>query len=80
MAFLDLENAYNRVPIEVVYWSFRKRGVPEYLVKMVEATYKEARTRVRTKYGKTDAFYIRVGVHQGSALSPFLFITIMDTH
>ena len=46
---------------------------------MVEATYKRARKRVRTKYGKTDAFDVRVGVHQGSALNLFLFITIMDT-
>ena len=56
MAFLDLKKAYDRVPREVVYWSLRKRGVPEYLVKMIEVTYKGARTRVRTEYGKTDAF------------------------
>ena len=62
-----------------MYWSLRKRGVPEYLVKMIKATYKGARTRVRTEYGKADAFDIRVRVHQGSALSQFLFVTIMDT-
>ena len=70
MAFLDLEKAYDRVPREVVYWSLRKRGLPKYPVMMVEATYKGARTRVKTEYGKTDAFDIRVGVHQGIGIEP----------
>ena len=33
---------------------------------------------VRTRYGKTDAFEVKVGLHQGSALSPFLFAVVMD--
>ena len=79
MTFLDLEKAHDRVPREVVYWSLRKTGVSEYLVKNVEAVYKGARMKIRTEYGKTDVFDIRVGVHQGSTLSLFLFITIMNT-
>ena len=54
-----------------------KRGVIEGLVKIVEATYNGAMTRIRTQ--NTEAFGINVGVYQGSALSSFLFITIMDT-
>ena len=46
---------------------------------MVEATYEGARTKVRTEHGNIEAFNVKVGVHQGSALSPFLFITVMDT-
>ena len=79
MAFLDLEKAYDGVPREVLYWSLRKKGAPEYLVKMVEATYEGARIKVRTEHGNTEACDIKVGVHQGSALSPFLFITVIDT-
>ena len=46
---------------------------------MVKATYEGAKTRIRTTHGKTEEFAIQVGVHQGSALSPFLFIVVMDT-
>ena len=78
-AFVDLEKAYDRVPREIVYWCLRKRNVPEWLIMLVEATYTNSRTVVRTAQGQTDPFDIKVGLHQGSALSPFLFIVVMDT-
>ena len=41
MAFLDLEKAYDRVSREVVYWCLQRKGVPEQMTRMVQATYKE---------------------------------------
>ncbi|KFD71834.1 hypothetical protein M514_15944 [Trichuris suis] len=41
--------------------------------------YKDATSRVRTSTGETQTFPVTVGVHQGSAISPLLFITVMDT-
>ena len=76
--FVDLEKAYDRIPRDLVYWCLRKRNVPEKLVRLVQTTYHGARTVVRTKYGKTDEFNIRVGLHQGSGLSPFLFTVVLD--
>ena len=35
-------------------------------------------TSVRTLIGSTDGFDVNVGLHQSSALSPLLFITVMD--
>ena len=35
-------------------------------------------TNVRTCGGVTSAFSITIGLHQGSALSPFLFAIVMD--
>ena len=35
-------------------------------------------TNVRTYCGLTDEFPITIGLHQGSALSPFLFAIVMD--
>ena len=76
ISFVDLEKAYDRVTRDLVYWSLRRRGVPEKLVRLVEATYRGASTVVRTTHGRTDEFPIKVGLHQGSGLSPFLFIVL----
>ena len=40
--------------------------------------YSGAMTIVRTVVGETNDFSITVGLHQGSALSPYLFALIMD--
>ena len=40
--------------------------------------YKATKTRVKTRCGLTQYFNIEVGLHQGSTLSPLLFIIIMD--
>ena len=63
---------------DLVYWCLRRRGIPEKLVRLVEATYHGASTVMRTTHGRTDVFPIKVGLHQGSGLSPFLFIVVLD--
>ena len=63
--FVDLEKAYDSVPMDLVYWCLRRRGVPENLVRLVEATYHGASTVVRTTHGTTDEFPMKVGLYQG---------------
>jgi len=77
-AFVDQEKAYDRIPREVVRWALRDAGVDEWLVDTVMSTYKGARTVVLTDDGVTEEFEVGVGLHQGSALSPLLFIIVMD--
>ncbi|PHU12092.1 Chitin elicitor receptor kinase 1 [Capsicum chinense] len=40
--------------------------------------YDDAKTRVRTAGGDSEHFSILTGMHQGSTLSPFLFVLMMD--
>lgn len=44
----------------------------------ITSLYVESRSRVKTLAGTSRDFGLRVGVHQGSALSLLLFITVME--
>jgi len=77
-AFVDLEKAFDRVPREVTRRALRKAGVDEWLVKAVMAMYEGAQTVVRTTEGDNKAFNVKVGLHQGSVLSPLLFLIVME--
>ena len=50
----------------------------EWLVKVVMAMYEAAQTVVRTTEGDSKAFNVKVGLHQGSDLSPPLFVIVME--
>ena len=78
MVFVDLEKAYDRVLRDLIWWAMRKRSIPKGYVKMIEDMYRGTKTRVDTRCGRTEYFEVKVGLHQGSALSPLLFIIIMD--
>ena len=56
----------------------RKLGVDEWLIRTVMALYREACTIVRTDAGLSESFEVKVGLHQGSVLSPLLFAAVMD--
>uniref|UniRef100_A0A673IM55 ribonuclease H n=1 Tax=Sinocyclocheilus rhinocerous TaxID=307959 RepID=A0A673IM55_9TELE len=69
MAFLDLEKAFNRVPRDLIWHSLCSRGAPEEYIWWIQLLYANT----------TSVFPITVGVHQGSALFPLLFILCMNT-
>ena len=74
--FVVLEKAFDRVPREVISLAMRKLGVEEWLVLAEMSMYSGAKTVVRTVYGNSKSFEVKVGMHQGSALSPLLFVTL----
>ena len=73
--FVDLEKAFDQVPREVICFALRLKGVPEYLVNGVVSLYKGCKTAVSVDGGTIKFIFC---VHQGSALSPLLFIMVMD--
>ncbi|KAK3532178.1 hypothetical protein QTP86_009192 [Hemibagrus guttatus] len=74
----DLEKTYDRVPREELWYCMRKSGIAEKYVRVVQDMYERSRTVVRCAVGQTEEFKVEVGLHQGSALSPFLFAIVMD--
>jgi len=54
----------------------RKLGVEEWLASAVMSI--GAKTVVRTVYGNSSGFEVKVGMHQGSALSRLLFVIVME--
>ena len=75
---MDLEKAFDRVPREVISWTMRKLGVEEWLVSAVMSMYTGAKTVFRIVYGNSKGFEVKVGMHQGSGLSPLLFVIVME--
>jgi len=76
--FADLEKAFDRVLREVIRWAILKLGVEEWLVSAVMSMYTGAKTVVTTVYGNSNDFEVKVGMHQGLALSPLLFVIVME--
>ena len=79
MAFLDLEKAFDRVPHDLIWYALRSHQVPEAYVRWIKHLYSGVTSVVRCPVGTSPEFTISVGVHQGSALSPLVFILCMDS-
>ena len=54
-----------------------KRGHDEYYIKDTEDMYETSKATVRTPTSCTKEFHVDVGIHQGPALTHFLFIVIL---
>ena len=78
LGFVDLEKAFDTVPREMVMATLRWMGVPVAEVRMVEGTYEKTTARVVVGEGASEEFGVKIGLRQGSVLSPLLFIAVLD--
>lgn len=78
MVFIDIDKAYDRVPIGVFMEIFGEKMSHYGVHGVIQDMYNGVKTRVRIVRGDTNRFLIDVGLHQRSTLSPFLFVTVID--
>ena len=78
MCFVDMEKAFDRVPRKVMEWTMRKRVLSEVIVRAVISRNDGAKTRVIVGSAYSEKFEVKVGVHQGSVLSPLFFAIVVD--
>lgn len=56
---VDLENIFDRVPRDVVWWAFGELGLEQWLIKIyIQSIYRNACSRVRTDGNFSDDFLV----------------------
>ena len=65
-------------PREMIRWALRESEVEERLISVIKSVYDGATTAVKIGASESKKFPVRVGVHQGSALSHLLFIIALE--
>ena len=73
IVFIYLEKAYDKILRNFMWWALEKHKVLAKYITLIKDTYDNVVTSARTSDGDTDDFPIKIGLHQGSALSPYLF-------
>ena len=78
LGLVDLEKAFDTVPREMVMATLGWIGVPKAEVRMVEDTYEKTTARVVVGEGASEEFQVKIGLRQGSVVSPLLFVAVLD--
>ena len=66
------------MPRDVVWWALRHVGVEEWIVNVIKSMYEGVTTSVKINGVESEGFEVKVGIHQGSVLSPILFNIVMQ--
>ena len=76
--FVNLEKAIVRVPRVLIESSLSRKRMVECYVKALMKRYKEVLSQMTVEGEDSKEIAVRVGIHQGSVLSSFIFAVVMD--
>ena len=77
MVFIDLEKTYDNIPRNLMWWALDKHKVSTKYVMLIKDMYNKVVTSVRITDGDINVFPINIGLHQGLALSHYLFALVI---
>jgi hypothetical protein len=70
MIFIDLENAYDKVFRNVMWWALQKHKVSTKYITLIKNMYDNVVTSIQKSDGDTNDIPINIGLHQRLAPSP----------
>ena len=76
MVFIDLEIVYYMVLREILWKALEKKKVSVAYIRVIKDMYDEVTTSVRTQVRVTKDFPKKIGLHQRSFLSLYLFTLV----
>ena len=79
LLFVDMEKAFDRVPLWALELSYRRMGFSEDLIDLLRDMDMDAHGFVALPWGLSEPFNLFTGVRQGDVLSPLKFILWMDS-
>ena len=78
ICFLDASKAFDRINHGKLFTKLQDRGVPPYLVRILQYWYTYQTMQIRWGNSISSPFRVTNGVRQGGILSPILFNVYMD--
>ena len=76
--FIDLKQAYDRVPVKKLIELLKERNVPLGYISLIERLFTDCHMRVSVNGVLTERIRLDRGLLQGSPMSPFLFCIFID--
>ncbi len=78
LTFVDIDKAYDYSPRPRLCKAMHNHQVKAGYIRITQDMFHMVQTRVKTAWAHTSSFPVTVGVHQGSALSPYIFLLLMN--
>jgi hypothetical protein len=78
MIFIDLENVYDKVTRNIMWWTIQKHKISTNYITLIKDMYDNIVTSVQTSGRDTNDFPINIELHQELTMSHYLFDLMMN--